>query len=182
MDASVGIVELRNQFNGLEVLDQLLKSSPIEIVSYQTICPGRTLIITSGSVSDVLIANEYIRERYEKHIFATSEIHNIDEKVIEAIKKKNEVESIKAIGTIETRSVSHIIKISDKIVKGYNIEIIKINIGRCASGKGKVVFAGEISSVVSAIDSVEYDYMDTREIVGTSSVVSPMKETLKYLL
>ncbi|MGL5558415.1 MAG: BMC domain-containing protein, partial [Paraclostridium dentum] len=59
MNKSIGSIEFRSIAKGIEVSNEMVKKSYVDILYLKSICPGKFIIIISGDVGEVNTAIEY---------------------------------------------------------------------------------------------------------------------------
>ncbi|PKM94723.1 MAG: propanediol utilization protein [Firmicutes bacterium HGW-Firmicutes-1] len=181
MKNSIGLLEFKSIAKGIEVTDEVLKSSNVELISANPICPGKYISIVSGDVGAVKNAVEIGKKLGGVFQIEALVIANIHPDIFPALTGTAEMHPISCIGIIETMSSLSSIMVADTAIKASNINIIEIRIARGLGGKGFTIISGEVSSVKRAIMAVEDKYMATGEILCASTVANPEKELIKKI-
>ena len=76
MSKAIGMVEYKTVASGVVAADAMVKTSEVDIIEAQTVCPGKYIVIISGDLSAVRAAVDNaknlhemcIRDRYSTHI------------------------------------------------------------------------------------------------------------------
>ncbi len=181
MKNSIGLLEFKSIAKGIEVTDEVLKSSNVELISANPICPGKYISIVSGDVGAVNNAVEIGKKLGGIFQIEGLVIANIHPDIFPALAGTSEMQPISSIGIIETMSSLSSIMVADTAIKASNIKLIEIRIARGLGGKGFTIISGELSSVKRAIMAVEDKYMATGEILCASTVANPEKELIKKI-
>ena len=85
MFKAIGVIELKSIPKGVEAADSALKSAGIEMVSSHPSCPGKYEIVLTGAISDVTVAVEHVKSRFDGYVIDASVMGRIDEQVIRAL-------------------------------------------------------------------------------------------------
>lgn len=152
MNKAIGAVELSSIAKGMEVCDLMLKTSPVELLLSRTICPGKYLVLVSGSVANVNSAVEAGITRGAHAVADSFVIPNVDESVFPAFFGTFEIgEEGEALGVIETFSISAAVTAADSAVKAANIKLLEIRLAMALGGKAYVTFTGSVAAVETAV-------------------------------
>ncbi len=154
MAQAICLIELNSIAKGIEVADYMVKAAQVEIIRCSTICPGKYVIIVSGSTSDVKIALKEGEEKSAHYLVDSLIISNIHEQLIPALTITNDVQENSAVGVIEFYSVASAIVAADTAIKAANITLIEVRMGFAIGGKGLVTLCGEVADVKAAIATV----------------------------
>ena len=176
MYQAVGVIELKSIAKGIEATDDALKSAGVTLVSAHPSCPGKYEIILTGSVSNVTVAVEHVKSRFDDNIIDTSIIGRIDPQVITALFGTHLVAKEGSLGIIETFSAASTIKAADTAVKTAKVEIYDLRVSRGMGGKGMVLVTGEVGDVTAAVEAGA-SYAKGQGLFAFSSVIpAPHKD------
>ena len=53
MDPAIGMIELNSIAKGIETCDFMLKATDVKLIFFQTVCPGKFIILVSGVLAEV---------------------------------------------------------------------------------------------------------------------------------
>ncbi len=181
MKKAIGLLEFKSIARGIKVTDEMLKSSAVEIVQSNSICPGKYISIVTGDVSAVNTAVSVGEELGGVYLIGSHVISNVHENVFPALLGVANVNNIKAIGVVETISALSSIIAADVAVKIADVEIVDLRIARGLGGKSFFIVSGEVSSVNQAVETSIERLKEYGDIVDTVVIPSPIKELLEYL-
>ena len=181
MKNAVGLLEFKSIAKGIEVTDEVLKSSNVELLFANPICPGKYISIVSGDVGAVKNAIEVGKKLGGIFQIEALVIPNIHRDVFPALTGTSEMTVMSCLGVIETMSALSSIMVADTAIKASNIKLVEIRLARGLGGKAFTLLTGEISSVKKAIAAVEEKYIPTGEILCASTIPNPEKELVKKL-
>ena len=181
MYKAIGVIELKSIPKGVEAADSALKSAGIEMVSSHPSCPGKYEIILTGSISDVTVAVEHVRKRFEGYVIDSSVMGRIDEQVIRALFSTNVGEQAGSLGLIETFSASSAIKAADIAVKTSRVEIYDLRVSRGMGGKGVVMLTGEVGDVTAAVEAGANYAKGISTLSSFTVIPAPHKELWKQM-
>lgn len=156
LNKSIGIVEYRSVAIGMKALDDMIKTSEIEVINAQTVCPGKYIAIVTGQLAAVNAALEKAEAPpYDMTLVDKTLIGNPDESIFPAIYGNVKVGNIESLGIIEGYSVASIIEVADKVVKTTPVKLLEVRLARGMSGRAYAMFYGELSSVEASMKAAE---------------------------
>ena len=153
MAIAIGMVEFSSIARGIYAADQMVKISEVEIVTAQTICPGKYIALVEGDVAAVQ-DSVHIGERFAGEYFVDSlVIPNVHFGIFPAITGATMPERVNALGIFETFSVATMITAADQILKAAELESIEIRLGTGLGGKSFFTFTGDVAAVQTGVDA-----------------------------
>ena len=179
---AIGVVESNSIPLGILAGDAMVKSADVELVTAQTACAGKYIVLVSGDVAAVRAAVAAGKENAGAALVDSLIIPSIDERVIIAMAGAPAVDTAQAVGVIETFSLASSIGAADIAVKTAEVELIEVRLGRGMGGKSFLVFTGEVAAVQAAAKAIENNE-DSKGLIGSSVVIpSPHMDMVKALL
>ncbi len=151
--SSFGLIELTSIAAGFEVCDAMLKAAAVELVLSRSICSGKYMVMVRGDVAAVTASVAAGKQAGDFCIIDSFVIPNIDEAIIPAIRGLNKVETLEALGIIESFSVASLIEGADAAVKSAKVRLIEIRLAMALGGKAFVTMTGTVADVRSAVDA-----------------------------
>ena len=153
MAIAIGMVEFSSIARGLYAADQMVKISEVEIVTAQTICPGKYIALVEGDVAAVQ-DSVHIGEKFAGEYFVDSlVIPNVHHGIFPAITGATMPEHVTALGIFETFSVATMITAADQILKAAELEAIEIRLGTGLGGKSFFTFTGDVAAVETGVEA-----------------------------
>ena len=68
MSKAIGMVEFKTTATGITAADAMVKTSEVELIEAQTVCPGKYIAIISGDLSAVKAAVDTASTKYEEQL------------------------------------------------------------------------------------------------------------------
>ena len=153
MAIAIGMVEFSSIARGIYAADQMVKISEVEIVTAQTICPGKYIAFVEGDVAAVQ-DSVHIGEKFAGEYFVDSlVIPNVHHGIFPAITGATMPEHVTALGIFETFSVATMITAADQILKAAELEAIEIRLGTGLGGKSFFTFTGDVAAVETGVEA-----------------------------
>ena len=153
MAIAIGMVEFSSIARGIYAADQMVKISEVEIVTAQTICPGKYIALVEGDVPAVQ-DSVHIGEKFAGEYFVDSlVIPNVHHGIFPAITGATMPEHVTALGIFETFSVATMITAADQILKAAELEAIEIRLGTGLGGKSFFTFTGDVAAVETGVEA-----------------------------
>lgn len=182
MAASIGLVEFSSISKGIYAADQMVKTAEVEIVTAQTICPGKYIALVQGEVAAVQNSVQAGVKAAEEYLVDSLIIPNIHEDIFPAITGTTAPEGISALGIFETFSVAAMIVAADQILKAAELEAIEIRLGTGLGGKSFFTFTGDVASVKTGIGAGLASAADHGLVVNAEVIPAPSEKLITSLL
>src|SRR5215469_16852425 len=150
---SLGLIELTSIAAGFLACDAMLKAADVELVLARSICSGKYMVMVRGDVAAVQAAVSAGESGARFSVIDSFVIPNLHEAVFPAISGAAKVETMEALGIVESFSVASLIEGADAAVKAANVTLIEIRLAMALGGKAFVTLTGDVAAVQSAVDS-----------------------------
>ena len=152
MSKAIGMIEFKTTSTGVTAADAMVKTSEVEIVEAQTVCPGKYIAIITGDLSAVKAAVDTAVTTYEDKCIDSFVLGNPHESIFPAIYGTTQVEEISALGILETYDAASIIEAADQAAKTAIVDLIELRIAKGMCGKSYMLLTGEVSAVEASIE------------------------------
>lgn len=179
MTHALGMVETNCIAKGIEAADTMLKAANVSLLSAQTACAGKYIVLVSGDVAAVVSSVESGRETAQETLVDSMVIPNMDAQVLKAVSACTEPESFEALGIIETFSLVSALLCADAAVKAADVELIEIRLGRGLGGKSFITLTGNVAALRHAVDTAKQDETVKGMVVRTVVIPSPHPDIKK---
>jgi microcompartment protein CcmL/EutN len=179
---SIGLLELTSIAAGYLACDAMLKASDVELVLSRSICSGKYMIMVRGDVAAVEAAVSAGIRQGNFSIIDSFVIPNLHETVFPAISGSNKVETLEALGIVESFSVASLIEGADAAVKTANVTLIEIRLAMALGGKAFVTLTGDVAAVQSAVDSAAAVIGQKGMLVNKVVIPHPRPELLHEMI
>ena len=138
---AIGVVEVTSIPLGVLAGDQMVKTAQVDLVTAQTVCAGKYIVVVSGEVAAVKSAVAAGIEAASVTLVDSLIIPNVDERVIAAMSGACPAEQVQAVGVMETFSLASSISAADTAVKAADVELRK-----CYAPPSQTNFGGGLLS------------------------------------
>ena len=163
MSKAIGMIEFKTTSTGVTAADAMVKTSEVEIVEAQTVCPGKYIAIITGDLSAVKAA--------------------VDTAVtFPAIYGTTQVEDISALGILETYDAASIIEAADQAAKTAIVDLIELRIAKGMCGKSYMMITGEVSAVEASIDRAKELVAAKGMYLDSSVIAHPDRRMIDSIL
>lgn len=167
---------------GIEAGDAMLKAASVTLVSAQTVCAGKYIVVVTGDVAATKAAVAAGVEVSDYALIDSVVIPNVDDQVIDAISACTEIGSPGALGIMETYSLVSAILCADTAVKAADVSLIEVRLGRGLGGKSFIVLTGDVAAVKAASKAAQ-SLEDVQGLVASAVVIpSPHPDILQAVL
>ena len=160
MSKAIGMIEFKTTATGVTAADAMVKTSDVEIVEAQTVCPGKYIAIITGDLSAVKAAVDTAVTTYGT----------------------TQVEEISALGILETYDAASIIEAADQAAKTAIVDLIELRIAKGMCGKSYMMITGEVSAVSASIDRAKELVAEKGMYLDSSVIAHPDKRMIDSLL
>ena len=165
MSKSIGAIEFKSIAKGIEVSNEIIKKSLVEVLYFKSICPGKFLIIVSGETSYVNECIDYGIEIGDKYIIDSFVINAVSTEIIDGLKNRyKKLEHINSVGVGETNKVCAGIKMLDKTLKSGDVSLVKLQLSFAIAGKLVYIVTGDLSSL-------EYSLEESKKVIKEKDII-----------
>ncbi len=181
-DNSIGLIELTSIAAGFETCDAMLKAAGVALVLSRSICSGKYMVMVRGDVAAVgaSVAAGMAAARFS--VIDSFVIPNLHESVFPALSGSNKVETLEALGIVESFSVAALIEGADAAVKAANVELIEIRLAMALGGKAFVTLTGDVAAVQSAVEAGARVVGEKGMLVNKVVIPHPRLELLNEMI
>ncbi|AOY78408.1 BMC domain-containing protein [Clostridium formicaceticum] len=182
MIRAIGMVEFNSIAKGIEVADHMLKAANVEVTISTPTCPGKYITLIHGNVTDVENSIRSAKDLGGEFLVDDLIIPNVDEQIFPAITGSTNIDTIKAIGVIESFAIASLILAADACVKASGVSLLEIRLGSGIGGKSYVIMTGDIAEVEASIEAGIHVIKESGNIVNHIVIASPHTDLKKILL
>lgn len=173
MSNAIGMVEYHSVSTGVQAADLMVKTSEIEIIEAQTVCPGKYIVIVSGDLSAVRAAVDASKSRFGEGLIDSFVLGNPHDSIFPAIYGAATVGKVSALGVLETFDAAQIIVAADVAAKTAIVDLIELRVARGMCGKSYMFITGEVAAVTAAIEKAKAAVGDKGMYLNSSVIASP---------
>ena len=182
MSKAIGMVEYTTVSTGILAADTMVKTSDVDIIEAQTVCPGKYIVIISGELSAVRAAVDTSKTRYEEKLIDSFVLGNPHESIFSAIYGATDIQNVEALGVLETYSAASIIVAADVAAKTALVDLIELRIAKGMCGKSYMLITGSVASVTAAIEKTKKQIEDNGFFLDSSVIARPDEKLWQTLL
>ena len=173
MSRAIGMIEFKTTPAGITAADAMVKTSEVEIVEAQTVCPGKYIAIITGDLSAVKAAVDTAVTTYEDKCIDSFVLGNPHESIFPAIS---------ALGILETYDAASIIEAADQAAKTAIVDLIELRIAKGMCGKSYMLLTGEVSAVEASIERAKELVAEKGMYMDSSVIAHPDKRMIDTIL
>ena len=182
MSKAIGMVEYQTVSTGVVAADTMVKTSDVEIIEAQTVCPGKYIVIISGELSAVRAAVDASKALYDEKLIDSFVLGNPHESIFPAIYGTTNLGEVEALGILETYSAASIIVAADTATKTAEVDLIELRIAKGMCGKSYMFITGSVSSVTAAIERTKVQMEDSGFFLDSSIIARPDEKLWQTLV
>jgi microcompartment protein CcmL/EutN len=146
---AIGFLETSSIAKGIEATDSMMKRAAVDLLLTTIVPRGKYLVMVGGAVADVEAALRSGIETAGNTVVDQFLIQNVHPTLPAAVKGRVKVESVEAVGIIETKEVASAIFAGDAAVKAARVTLIEAR--NQPGAKGMVVLTGDVGAVRAAV-------------------------------
>ena len=150
---AIGLVETISIAVGIHVTDEMAKTAPIEVLEATAICPGKFMVLVAGGVSPVESALARGLEIGGDVVADSLFIPHVHPDVFPAILGATEVDTLRALGVVETFTVASTILAADAAAKAAGVRLVELRLAKGLGGKAFFTMTGEVFEVEAAMEA-----------------------------
>ena len=184
MSKAIGMIEYKTVSAGITATDIMVKTSEVDIIEAQTVCPGKYISIITGELSAVRASVDAAKNAFEEAFIDSFVLGNPDDRIFPAILGTTNVHTsdVNALGVIETFNASQIIVAADNAVKTSDVKLIEIRVARGMCGKSYAILTGEVAAVQAAIERAKSVVMPSGMLLDSTVIARPDKKLIEKIL
>ena len=178
------MIEFKSVAAGMTAADIMVKTSEVDIVEAQTVCPGKYIAIITGDLSAVKASVDTAMDMGGENGLDSFVLGNPDESIFPAILGTTNVtaDDVNALGVIETFDAAQIIVAADNAVKTSDVRLIEIRLARGMCGKSYVTLTGEVAAVKAAVDRAKEVVSRSGMLLDTTVIARPDRKFINKIL
>ena len=178
------MIEFKSVAAGMTATDIMVKTSEVDIVEAQTVCPGKYIAIITGDLSAVKASVDTAMDMGGENGVDSFVLGNPDESIFPAILGTTNVtaDDVNALGVIETFDAAQIIVAADNAVKTSDVRLIEIRLARGMCGKSYVTLTGEVAAVKAAVDRAKEVVSRSGMLLDTTVIARPDRKFINKIL
>ena len=182
MSKAIGMIEFKTTATGVTAADAMVKTSDVEIVEAQTVCPGKYIVIITGDLSAVKAAVDAAVTTYEDKCIDSFVLGNPHESLFPAMYGTTVIEDISALGILETYDAVSIIEAADQAAKTAIVDVIELRIAKGMCGKSYMMITGEVSAVEASIQRAKELVAEKGMYLDSSVIAHPDRRMIDSIL
>ncbi len=179
---SIGLIELTSIASGMLAADVMLKTSAVELILSRTICSGKYMVLIGGDVAAVQAAVDSAAHTIDTAVIDHFVIPNVHPSLFPALSGHTHVDTLEALGIIESFSVASLIEGADAAVKAANVELIEVRLAMALGGKAFCTMTGEVAAVTSAVEAGARIIAEKGLLVNKVVIPAPRQELLSEMI
>ena len=176
------MIEFKTTASGITAADTMVKTSEVEILEAQTVCPGKYIAIITGDLSAVKAAVEAAEAMGEDKCIDSFVLGNPHESIFPAIYGATQVEEVSALGILETYDAASIIEAADQAAKTAVVNLIELRIAKGMCGKSYMLITGAVSAVEASIERAKQLVAGKGMYLDSSVIAHPDRKMMDSIL
>ena len=182
MSKAIGMIEFKTTATGITAADAMVKTSEVELIQAQTVCPGKYIAIISGDLSAVKAAVDAASTQYEDQLIDNFVLGNPHESIFPALYGAAQIEKVSALGILETYDASSIIVAADAAAKTAIVDLIEVRVAKGMCGKSFMLITGEVSAVTASIEKAKAVAGERGMYLDSSVIAHPDAKVIESIL
>ena len=179
---AIGMVEYKTVSSGINAADLIVKTAEVELLEAQTVCPGKFIILFTGDLSAIRVSVDAAVKTYPESLIDSFVLGNPHESLYRALHCTAEVDTIQALGVIETFTGASAIVAADHAAKTAEVTVFEVRLCRGMCGKSYVLLTGSVAAVTEAVESSVAHLKEEGTMLDYAVIPSPSKDFVKTLI
>ncbi len=179
---SIGLVELGSIAAGFQACDAMLKTADVELVLARTICSGKYIVLVRGDVAAVEASVQAGARSAGVAVIDTFVIPNVHESLFPALAGTTKIETLGALGALESFSVASLIEAADAAAKAAQVQLMEVRLAMALGGKAFATLTGNVAAVESAVAAGAQVLAQKGLLVNKVVIPSPRPELLNEMI
>jgi microcompartment protein CcmL/EutN len=170
---AIGLLELDSIAAGVEVADAMVKAAPVAVVDAFMVTPGKFVVLVHGDPSSVSSSLAAGRQVAAGTLIDALEIPFLDAQVLPALRREVRIETVAAVGLVETTSIAAGVRSADDAAKAAAVTLVHLHLGRGIGGKSVLLVEGALSDVQAAVDAAAGPARACGRLAATRVIAQP---------
>lgn len=149
----IGLLEHDSVARGIEALDRMVKTAPVQVVLATYTSPGKWISLITGEVEDVLQSLRRGEEETMDSVVDTLLLPNLHPSVMPAILGRRFEGEMDSLGILETFTVASAIQGADTAAKASVVDLVDLRLANALGGKSYFTIAGATAEVRAALSA-----------------------------
>lgn len=179
---ALAIVEFTTVSTGIKAADMMAKTSSIDIVEAQAVCPGKYMIVVAGLLSAVTASVEAVKSAFGQRYISGFILGNPHESLLSAFYGTTQIERLYALGVLETFDAATAVMAADTAVKTAIVDLIEVRLAKGMCGKSYITLTGEISAVEAAIARAATVAGESGMFLDSGVIANPDEKIAEFIL
>lgn len=172
---AIAMIELGSIAAGMFAADKMMKRATVELLHAGTVQPGKYLILVGGGTAEVEESYRAGMEAASNEILDDVLLPDVHRQVIAALDGKRSFKGYNSLLVLETSTIAAILRATDAVVKGSQVELAELRVGNGLHGRGVAVLTGELTDVEAAAE-IAGRVLSGRNVTLCHSIVSNVHE------
>lgn len=182
-EPAIAVVELVSIARGVITTDAMSKKAEVTLVESAVICPGKYLIIISGSVGPVEESYQQGLEIGGEAVIDRLFLPNAHTQLVPAMRAMSAIEEVGALAVVETFAAASAILAADASCKRADVKLIELRLARGMCGKGMYTMTGSLEDIEAAVEAGEQILeAETGLLLRTEIIPRPHPDLIGKLL
>ena len=173
MSRAIAMVEYKTVSAGITAADTMIKTADIDVLMAETVCPGKYIVLITGTLSAVGASVDAAKVRYGAQLIDSFVLGNPHEDIFPALYGSTEIGEVDALGIIETYSAPSMIVAADTAAKTSIVKLIEVRLCKGMCGKSYTLLTGEVAAVSAAIEAAKKSVEGTGLFLDSSVIPHP---------
>jgi len=153
MIEALGLLELDSIAAGVEVADAMVKMAPVAIADAFMVTPGKYVVLVHGDPSSVASSLDAGRAMSQGTLVDSLYIPFLHPQVLPALRREVRLETVEAVGLVETTSVASGVLAADDAAKAAAVRLVHLHVARGIGGKSILLLEGPLHDVQAAVEA-----------------------------
>ena len=178
---ALGMIEVTSVPAGVEAGDAMLKAAAVELITAQSVCAGKYIVLVTGEVAAVRESVAAGKAAAGMKLVDSMVIPRVHPQVPKAINACTEIGRVAAVGVMEAFSLCAAVQAADAAVKAADVALMEVRLGRGLGGKSFILLTGEVAAVKAAVEAAE-SREETAGLMNDSAVIpAPHPDMIRAL-
>lgn len=182
MASALGMIEFKTVASGITMADRMVKTSDVELVEGQVVCPGKYIALFRGDLSAIRAAVDVAEQSGSQNLISTFVLGNPHEDIFPALYGSTQIDQVHALGIIESYDAASMVVAADVAAKTSIVRLIELRLAKGMCGKSYLTLTGEVAAVEAAIEKARISVGEKGMLLDSSVIAQPDPQICKSIL
>lgn len=174
---ALALVEVGSLARAYTVLDAAVKRAPVQVLCFDLVSPGKTLLVFAGGEAEVEESHGAARNAAAEHLLDHLILPGVHPSVVRALRGGQTSNALESVVVVETATAASAVRAADAALKAAAVHLVSLRLALHLGGKGLLVLTGPLPDAQAALEAAS-EAAGPDRVLTTELIAQPHPEIL----